>query len=50
MPAKAKSRERLERDTTAYFDRFSPEAAGEEEDLAAVLAASTRGLDFDRLP
>src|SRR6266852_3386093 len=46
----AENRERLEFDTAAYFDRLSPEAAGEESKLAAALAASTRGMDFDREP
>ena len=46
----AENRERLELDTAAYFERLSPEALAEESDLAAVLSASTRGLDFDREP
>lgn len=46
----AENRERLERDTAAYFDRLSPEALAEESELAAALARSARGIDFDREP
>jgi len=44
------NRERLERDTAAYFERLSPEAAEEETKLGAALAGSARGLDVDREP
>lgn len=44
------SRERLERDTAAYFDSMSPEQAAEEERLAASLSQSARGIDVDREP
>jgi hypothetical protein len=44
----AENRERLERDTAAYFDQLSPEAAKEEGSLGAALASSARGTDFDR--
>jgi hypothetical protein len=44
------NRERLERDTAAYFERLSPEAAEEEADLGAALAGSSRELDVDREP
>jgi len=46
----AENRELLELETAAYFDRLSPEAAAEEAELAAALAASARGQDFDREP
>jgi Arc/MetJ-type ribon-helix-helix transcriptional regulator len=44
------NRERLERDTAAYFDNMSPEQSAEEERLAAALSQSARGVDFDREP
>jgi len=44
------NRERLERDTAAYFDQMSPEEAAEEDRLAAALSQSARGIDFDREP
>jgi hypothetical protein len=44
------TRERLERDTAAYFERLSPEAAEEESRLGAALSGSARGLDVDREP
>ena len=44
------NRERLERDTTAYFEQLSPEALQEENELGAALAASAKGIDFDREP
>jgi len=40
-------RNRLERDTAAYFERLSPEALDEETKLAAALAGSARSLDVD---
>lgn len=46
----AENRERLERDTAAYFDRLSPEALAEESELAAALTRGARGIDFDREP
>jgi hypothetical protein len=46
----AETRERLESDTAAYFENLSPEAAEEESQLSAALAASARGLDVDREP
>jgi hypothetical protein len=44
------NRERLERDTAAYFDKMSPEQSAEEERLAAALSHAARGIDFDREP
>lgn len=44
------NRERLARDTAAYFDGMSPEEAAEEQRLGAALAASAKGIDFDREP
>jgi hypothetical protein len=44
------NRERLERDTAAYFDNMSPEESAEEQRLASALSEATRGLDFDREP
>jgi hypothetical protein len=44
------NRERLERDTAAYFERLPPEAAVEESKLGPALAGSARGLDVDREP
>jgi len=44
------NRERLERDTAAYFDNMSPEESAEEARLAAALSQATRGVDFDREP
>jgi len=44
------NRERLERDTAAYFDSMSPEESAEEERLAAALSQAARGVDFDREP
>jgi len=44
------NRERLERDTAAYFEQLSPEAAEEEATLGAALADSARGVDVDREP
>jgi len=44
------NRERLARDTSAYFDGLSPEVAKEESELGAALAGSIRRIDFDREP
>jgi hypothetical protein len=44
------NRERLERDTIAYFEQLSPEALKEENELGAALSASAKGVDFDREP
>ena len=44
------NRERLERDTAAYFESLTPAAAEEESKLSAALAGSARGLDVDREP
>jgi hypothetical protein len=44
------NRDRLERDTAAYFDNMSPEESSEEERLAAALSQAVRGVDFDREP
>jgi hypothetical protein len=44
------NRERLERDTAAYFDNMSPEESAEEARLAAALSQAARGVDFDREP
>lgn len=44
------NRERLERDTAAYFDNMSPEEIAEEQRLASALSQAARGIDFDREP
>jgi phage baseplate assembly protein W len=44
------NRERLAEDTAAYFDRMTPEQTEEEERLGAALAASVKGIDFNREP
>jgi len=44
------NRERLERDTAAYFDNMSPEESAEEDKLAKALSLAARGIDFDREP
>jgi len=44
------NRERLERDTAAYFDNMSPEESAEEQRLASALSQAARGIDFDREP
>jgi hypothetical protein len=44
------NRERLERDTIAYFEQLSPEALKEETELGAALAASGKAIDVDREP
>ncbi len=48
--SKFENRERLERDTAAYFDNMSPEESAEEERLAAALSHAAQGIDFDREP
>ena len=44
------SRERLERDTAAYFEQMTEEEVAEERRLESDLSASARGLDVDREP
>jgi hypothetical protein len=44
------NRQRLERDTAAYFDNMSPEESAEEQRLASTLSQAARGIDFDREP
>ena len=44
------NRERLANDTAAYFDGLSPEAIEEENQLAAALSSSVKGIDFDHEP
>lgn len=44
------TRERLERDTAAYFDEMPEEEAAEERRLAALLAGGARKVDVDREP
>jgi len=44
------NRERLERDTAAYFDNMSGEESAEEERLAAAIERAAQGIDFDREP
>ena len=44
------NRERLERDTAAYFDNMTPEESAEEEKLALALSQAGRGVNFDREP
>jgi hypothetical protein len=44
------SRERLERDTAAYFEHLSPQGLEEESSLSAALSRSAPGLDVDREP
>jgi hypothetical protein len=44
----AENRERLERDTAAYFEQMSDEESAEETRLAAALSQSARGIDVDR--
>lgn len=44
------NRDRLARDTAAYFDGMSPAEADEETRLGAALAASVKGIDFDHEP
>jgi hypothetical protein len=40
----------LERQTSAYFEGLTAEAAVEENDLEDALSAATRETDFDRAP
>jgi hypothetical protein len=42
------NRERLERETAAYFDQMSPAESAEEDRLAEGLSHAARGIDFDR--
>lgn len=44
----ADSRERLERDTAAYFESLSPREAEEESRLGSQLAQSLGGVNFDQ--
>jgi Arc/MetJ-type ribon-helix-helix transcriptional regulator len=44
------NRQRLARDTAAYFDTMSPEESAEEQRLASALSHASRGIDFDREP
>lgn len=44
------NRERLERDTAAYFDEMPEQEAAEDRQLAALLAGGGRKVDFDREP
>jgi hypothetical protein len=44
------NRERLERDTAAYFDSLTPAESAEEDRLATALSQAARGIDFDREP
>jgi hypothetical protein len=41
------NRERLARDTAAYFDNMSEEAAAEERELEAALCHSIANINFD---
>lgn len=49
-PSVRENRERLARDTAAYFGGMSEEEVLEENRLAAALADSVKDLDFDREP
>jgi len=42
------NRERLERDTAAYFDNLTEEEDAEEKALENALSQSDAGIDFDR--
>jgi hypothetical protein len=42
------NRERLERDTAAYFANLTEEEDAEERALGSALSQATRGIDFDR--
>ncbi len=42
------NRERLERDTAAYFDNLTEEEDAEEKALEKAIAQSAIGVDFDR--
>jgi hypothetical protein len=44
------NRERLERDTAAYFDNMSPEEIAEDNRLEEALSQAARGINFDREP
>jgi hypothetical protein len=44
------NRERLERDTAAYFANLNEEEDAEERALESALSQATRGLDFDSEP
>jgi hypothetical protein len=46
----AETRERLERDTAAYFDQMTQEELAEENQLAGALSRGARGVDFDHEP
>jgi Arc/MetJ-type ribon-helix-helix transcriptional regulator len=41
------NRERLARDTAAYFDNMTPEEEEEERKLEEALCRSTAGINFD---
>jgi len=42
------NRERLERDTAAYFENLTEEEDAEEKALESALAQSATGINFDR--
>jgi Arc/MetJ-type ribon-helix-helix transcriptional regulator len=42
------NRERLERDTAAYFANLTEEEDAEEKALESALSQSATGIDFDR--
>jgi len=42
------NRERLERDTAAYFENLTDEEQAEEKALETALSQSATGIDFDR--
>jgi Arc/MetJ-type ribon-helix-helix transcriptional regulator len=42
------NRERLERDTAAYFANLTEEEDAEEKALESALSQSVTGIDFDR--
>jgi hypothetical protein len=44
------NRATLERQTTAYFEGLTAQAAAEETDLEDALSAATEEMDFDRTP
>jgi hypothetical protein len=44
------NRERLARDTAAFFDQMPEEELAEDRQLGAALSTSARSLDFDREP
>jgi hypothetical protein len=41
------NRERLAKDTAAYFENMTDEEAAEEQKLEAALSQSAAGIDFD---